>query len=183
MRLFVSINLKEDLLQEVRLLQQQLSAREDARLSPARHVHITLGFLGKVEPENAGWIAEALSNVKFFPFGVRPTHLGVFGGRKHPRVIWLGLEPCDPLVELHCKIKEALEEVYPSAFSKGRFEPHITLTRVKQTYSSKTLMAAIDTATIPQLQLKVEGFSLMQSTLHSEGATYTELGYYPATYT
>ena len=183
MRLFVSINLKDDVLREVRLLQQQLCAREDARLSPARHIHITLGFLGEVTPENAHGVAQALGEDKFSPFGVRLTHLGVFGARKHPRVIWLGLEPRHPLVELHCKVKEALEEVHPSAFGKGRFEPHVTLARVKQTYSSKTLMAAIDTAIIPQLEMRIEGFSLMQSTLTSAGAAYTELGNYPATYT
>jgi len=180
MRLFVSINLKDEVLEEVRQLQQQLCAREDMRIRPARHVHITLGFIGEVESANASRIAQALCNLTFSPFEVSLAKLGFFGARRQPRVIWLGVEPREPLIELHSKVKEALKQVPNADFSKGDFEPHITLARIKQVYAPQTPVAAIYAMPVSKLKVSVESFSLMQSTMQPSGAIYTELGYYPA---
>ena len=182
MRLFVSINLKDEVLEEVRQLQQQLCARGDARMRPARHVHITLGFLGEVESESASRIAQALGNLTFSPFEVSLAQLGFFGARRQPRVIWLGVEPREPLIELHSKVKEALKQVSSADLGKGNFEPHITLARIKQAYAPEALLASLETMPVAELYIKVDIFSLMQSSMQPSGAIYTELGCYPATY-
>ncbi|MFO7830524.1 MAG: RNA 2',3'-cyclic phosphodiesterase [Desulfuromonadaceae bacterium] len=180
MRLFVSINLKDEVMKEVRQIQQQLCVSEDARMSPTRHVHITLGFIGEVEPESANRIGEALRTLRFSPFEVVLARAGCFGTPKQPRVIWLGVEPREPLVELHREVKEALEGVPAPGLSPGLFEPHITMARVKQVHAPRALQRSVDAMVIPELRIEVDGFSLMQSTLQPSGATYTELNYFSA---
>lgn len=119
MRLFVSINLKDDVVEYVHKLQRQFCAMENARMSPTQHVHITLGFIGEVDPERVNCIKQVLRTQRFDPFRVFLAHAGCFGPIEQPRVIWLGVVPREPLVELQRKVKEALNGVSTPGLRKG----------------------------------------------------------------
>ena len=56
-------------------------------------MHLTLKFLGEVQPNTEGNIKEILRTVKFKPFSVNLDSIGVFPNENYIRVVWVGLKP------------------------------------------------------------------------------------------
>lgn len=99
---------------------------------PARWVHpqdyhVTLCFLGDVEPSAVGGIAWSLADVAgslAMPELGLPG-LGAFGGRREPKVVYAAVDdPADWCAMAHRDLQEALGEA-----PERRFHPHITLCR------------------------------------------------------
>lgn len=65
----------------------------DARWVPAGDLHLTVAFLGQTPVEKLASIGAALAAVagRTRAFEVGLTGAGSFGGRRRPRVAWLGL--------------------------------------------------------------------------------------------
>ena len=71
-------------------------------------------------------IKESLNNVKFKSFSVHLNDVDVFPNENYIRVIWIGLEPEENILELQKNIDESLK----SLFRKEKdFKPHLTLAR------------------------------------------------------
>ena len=75
MRLFIAIDFNElkDCFIE---LQNQLP--KNARLSLTKTFHLTLNFLGEVQPDKAEKVANILKNIKFSHFTVFLDSIGIF---------------------------------------------------------------------------------------------------------
>ena len=92
--------------------------------------HITLAFLGQSEQENLENAIHCLNTSisAFSPFPLELDHLGVFGNKESPRILWAGLKASAPLNELR-------KQVYACCLRAGfildskPFTPHITLAR------------------------------------------------------
>ena len=54
-------------------------------------LHLTLRFLGRLEPEALARVRERLREVSASPFTLGLDGRGTFGSRRAPRVVWLGL--------------------------------------------------------------------------------------------
>jgi len=102
----------------------------DARWQSAQQMHITLLFLGSVTDQELDQLPKQVSSLKLAPMDLKVTGLGYFGSRKHPKVLWAGVEPVEPLAQLRDLLTERLE---PLAFEvkTEAFQPHITLARFK----------------------------------------------------
>jgi len=109
-------------------------AEEDFRIKGVRLVdpeliHVTLKFLGNVEPSRIDEIAAALGKVKVAPFTANVRGIGGFPNDRSPRVIWIGAEPAEPFGELNRQTEDALADI---GFEReGRFNAHVTIGRVK----------------------------------------------------
>ncbi len=102
----------------------------DARWSKADDMHITLRFLGEVDPAQLPDIKAALDRVRRAPFNIELGGLGAFQEGRQP-VLWADVQSTRKLTALTAEINAALE---PLGFEMPRkpFRPHVTLARLNK---------------------------------------------------
>ncbi len=145
-------------------------------------IHLTLKFLGGVQPELLSPIRRRLTEVarNTSPFQLSLRRLGVFPGLKRARVVWFGVDPSDPLQNLHQQIEQEMESLGFEPETRP-FKPHLTLMRLK----SPTNLAALahylqeHEAKANAGRMEVEEFVLFQSVLKPNGAEYRKLATLP----
>ncbi|HHX96399.1 MAG TPA: RNA 2',3'-cyclic phosphodiesterase [Clostridia bacterium] len=125
MRLFIAINfsweLKQALNEQIEKL-KTIAYRGNFTLP--ENLHLTLAFLGKVEPFKIPLIKQAMQGVEVAPFKLTLGGLGVFR-RKDGDLYWLAVQKNSYLLSLHEQLWKGLVEWN----GKERFRPHITLGR------------------------------------------------------
>ncbi len=133
MRLFLAVELPEHVLQALEDAIVALQGEHPA-LSWARadKRHLTLKFLGDVEPNRASSVTAAMDRaaVRHRPFEMEVGGLGAFPSFKRARVLWIGVTQESRLELLHHDVEVSCGE---EGFEiEGRaFRPHITLARVR----------------------------------------------------
>jgi 2'-5' RNA ligase len=178
-RAFIGIDL--DSITRERLLAVQRDKLKIDQFSSVKAVdpgiaHITLSFLGNKTSSELSLIVEALRSISFHPFCVTVCGIGVFPNMKKIRVIHVGLSDSKDVKTLYELIVEALKGGHKPG--KNKFDPHITLGRVKRTVPNELTLLA---ATIAPLstsfvgQLNVSSFQLKKSTLTPTGPIYDTL--------
>ncbi len=179
MRSFIAIAVPESVLMSCQDIMVQLrNLNPQGRFAKTQSIHLTLQFLGNVEEEQIPGITEILEQAGkgVTPFDLEVGRLGVFPHLTHPGVVWIGVEPVDPLTTLQSKIQQGLE---PLGFPKENrdFHPHLTLLRLKSRKNLRQLAQYIDTEG-PGLRagvIQIEQIHLYQSILKPQGAEYRKL--------
>ncbi len=177
LRLFIAIDVPEDIKQELRLIQGSLSrCRSRVRWIEPDGIHLTLRFLGNVDENRVGEIEGVLDQATkgYSPFELIVEDIGCFPDIRKPRVIWAGAHVDDTLLSLHGEIEEGL---FSLGFMKGErpFHPHLTLGRIKEAYRMEweELIAPFRGKRIGRF--RVNGIILFQSILRSTGAIYKKV--------
>lgn len=165
MRAFVAVEVKSDKLNE---LQKQFDI-EGVKLTD--HFHITLKFFWEISEENIEKVKTALKTIKFKPFDLELTNLGVFPGGEYVRVIWVGVKS-EGLVELQKEIDSKLLGMFEK---DSGFSAHITLGRVKFITDKQLLLDRIKNSKIEHEKFKISEFRLIKSTLEKAGPVYEDL--------
>jgi 2'-5' RNA ligase len=177
-RLFVALNLPETVRTSLCTCVRPLQSMGFAlRWMTPEQVHLTLKFLGDVEPEREPELVGALCRACT---GAGPVTLslggfGVFPHYQRPRVVWVGVAP-EPALEL---LQHRMEQEFaPLGFpTEARaFRPHITLGRAGPGARSggfNELEPALANLRFDAAPL-IMTVDLMQSTLQSGGAVYQE---------
>lgn len=186
MRLFVAVDLDEPARQQVgrsleRLRQKVERAAPQCRIKwvEARHLHLTLRFLGEVDPERAETVRHVLAaplGVPSFPVEVRGT--GLFPPSGAPRVIWLAVTSgAAQLAALRDRVEARLEQ---AGFEpEGReFQAHLTVARVRPAPGRvstvlRTALAHLDEG--PSVRWTVDHVTLYESRLSPHGPEYSPL--------
>jgi len=169
MRLFIAIDFDE--LKDYFVEMQKLLPK-NARLSLTRTFHLTLKFLGEVQPEKVEKIVDILKNIKFSHFIVFLDSIGIFPTENYIRVVWIGLKPEDKILELQKQIDELLKQL----FKRERdFKAHITIARVKYPEDKKLFVERIKKIKVENKKIEVKDFRLVKSTLSREGPVYEDL--------
>jgi len=132
-RAFIAINIDPRIIREISaaIVQLRLAIPEVRWVAPD-NIHLTLKFLGDIEPSQVDPIANALEQaLKLFPrFTINAKGLGVFPDEKRPRVLWVGLEGIH-LAALASTVETALEPLGFEPEPRG-FKPHLTVGRWRQ---------------------------------------------------
>jgi 2'-5' RNA ligase len=144
-------------------------------------IHLTVKFLGDVEPTLVNPIAEAMGRAAAggSPFRLQLSGLGMFPSDRKPRVLWAGV--AGDLEALEALQGRMEAEMSALSFHPERrpFSPHLTLGRVRQDASgglSRRVSAALlSTSLEPTGPWQVETVHLMRSDPASEGAIYSTL--------
>ncbi len=107
MRLFVALDLPEEVRQELRDLIERLSkVCPDARWVRPEGIHITLKFIGHVDAAKADSIRQALEPIRSDrPVEMQFRGLGFFPNERRPRVAWCGVEGSSNLAKLAADIE------------------------------------------------------------------------------
>lgn len=170
MRLFIAIALPQQVKENIAVLRGGIP---DARWISGDNFHITLAFIGDVQPPDLLDISAALEKLTHPAFYLDIEDVGVFGSNKRPRVLWAGVRNQETLTLLHQKIVTAIESI-GIKIEDRRFRPHITLARVHKSPYEKVRSYLTDHALFKTKPVPVNSFSLFSSHLASSGALYNE---------
>lgn len=195
MRLFLAVPLPPPVVDHVARTTASLQQEDWAiRWTAPGNAHLTLHFLGEVEPERAQLLRLALPEViaQHDTFALRTADLGVFPNMKRPRVLWLGLYgPAHRLQTLRDAIATVLTGLEFELEDK-EFHPHITLGRVRNTHNVRVrdlparIRARFEAASASgevthkrPLPVPVEEVLLVRSYLEPAGARYEVIERFP----
>jgi 2'-5' RNA ligase len=177
LRLFIAVDLPAELRPVVARLLQGIGG---ARWTRPEQLHITLRFLGDTPEDQLVDLRARLRQVRIPHFELAPRGMGVFppvGGRKPARVLWLGLDPPEPLAAL----KHAVDGVLgpdPETAKRG-FSPHLTLARFPTRPRNDLDTFLGEHAGFDGGRFMVNNFHLYRSTLRPQGALHEIVESYP----
>ena len=178
MRTFVAMPLSTEARALLGELQTELrSFGADVKWTAVPSIHLTLKFLGEIDPAVLPRLAASLrkATLSEHPFAVRLCGLGGFPNLRNPRVLWCGLAGSVPLLEsLQKKVESAcLDAGFPP---DGRpFRPHLTLGRVRGKSNLQQLLDYIKIGSTRECEFGVKEFNVYQSVLKPHGAVYNVL--------
>ncbi len=175
-RLFVGIPLPPSLRRQ---LGSFAAGIPNARWTPEENLHLTLRFIGEVDETTAGAVHDALAELQAPAFTMTVGGCGTFEGGRRPVTLWLGVERQPALVRLRDKVESALVRVGLPAESR-RFQPHITLARMKDPPLPK-LHAFVAGHNLFHDSVPVTSFVLFSSHLGRGEPIYTAEAEYPLT--
>lgn len=150
-------------------------------------LHLTLRFVGEVDPHQAQDLADALALVNFTPFTIALSGLGEFERKGRvdtiwagvqPRDIWAGVQPRDALTQLHQKVDRACVLAGLTAEERA-YLPHITLARLSRGAGS-TRAFLEQNAGLSSPPFLIDRFGLFESHLGQSGAIYHQAAIYHA---
>ena len=194
-RLFIAVPLPAAVRDQVARIIDHL-ARTDlpVRWIDPANGHLTLHFLGEIEPEMAELLRMALGvAVANHPsFDLRTSDPGVFPSARRPRVLWLGLwGPTYRLEDLYNDLGDFLDD-FGLDIEDAPFHPHITLGRVRDVEGLKVGLlpdkvrdayASIQQAGLANhetpVPFPVTAVQLVRSHITKDGPRYEVLASYP----
>jgi len=116
----------------------------DAKYVDAKSLHFTVRFLGETSDETLERVKKVLIDVKARKVKVQYRGIGVFPGRHRINIVWLGVENrC--MDELRSIADEVNRAIFSFGFqSRGTFQPHVTIARIKSSRNRDKLLSLID---------------------------------------
>jgi len=178
-RAFVAIELPEKIKRDIRKLQLAFASNGlDIRWVKAVNMHLTIKFLGDIEPPDVEAVGRVLSKTAASCpiFNLVPRGVGVFPNIRRPGIIWTGIAgQTDALGAVHKSVNGGLNDIGFEA-DKRPYRGHLTLGRIKTRMNQSRLVTALRThqgfvsETFP-----VERLVMFKSELHPAGPVYTKL--------
>jgi len=120
-----------------------LSLGIDGKPVQPENLHFTIRFIGEIHETMVRDLIGALSMIRFEPFKVKYVGLGAFPSMAHINVVWVGVddEASEKMTSLWERVEASLER---AGFQPDRrFDPHLTILRVKTGRGREELAAAI----------------------------------------
>ena len=178
-RVFVAVELPDAVKAEFSGLTAAIDALgvRGARTVRPEGIHLTLKFLGDVSVELIPDIESAMDTTaaESEPFALSLGDAGVFPNPRAARVLWVGVAgDLERLGRLQQRVEESLVELGFRPERRG-FNPHITAGRVRDRVSNADRRRVTETLLSHEYArplIRVEGISLIRSTLHPDGAVY-----------
>lgn len=155
MRLFIAIDIPDTVQQKIAQLYCNFHG---IQWTPPERLHITLAFLGKVKKKWLPHLDQQLEKITFTPFTLTCDRFGSFRSGD----IWLGVNPEEPVVQLHQKIIDALHEI-DMGFQGRPFKPHITLAYTQKSDEHLVLNLLESRRVFETLSFTVDHFNLKSS--------------------
>ncbi len=182
MRLFVSVDLPEDLAPPLAAIQREMEAASGLNFTDPTQAHVTLKFLGEVAEDRLDELNDAIESAvrqaSVDPFEASVEGLGAFPSRDYIRVVWVGFsEGSGELTQLH----EAIEsEAVALGFEEEEhsFTPHVTLARMEHAGGKELVQSVLEHD--PHVGvMPVDEVHLKESTLTPDGPEYSTVTRFP----
>jgi 2'-5' RNA ligase len=183
MRVFVAVDIDEQIRKALGDLQLELQSKVDVRkgdvkwVNPA-NIHLTLKFLGEIKDQQmvdvCNIVKDAAGRHKSFELEV--GSVGHFGGRS-ARVLWVGTTAKnDELLALQADIEQQLAAAgWPKETRK--FTGHLTLCRIKNSKAGVKLAQLSEAYKETTLGImEADSVTVYESQLRPAGPIYTVLG-------
>jgi len=135
--------------------------------------HVTLRFLGPTPEERVPALAAAVRDATagIAPFSLALGALGAFPDARRPRVVFVGVEPAEPVAALAAAVERG---VVAAGFAPEPrpFHAHLTLGRIRELRRRVRLPAGVRAEAAP---FPVASLVLFRSQPGAAGSTYTPL--------
>ncbi len=173
-RSFIAIEFSEGVVKEVARVQEALSHMKfHGKMTELENLHLSLKFLGEIEPAKVEKVREILRTIKFEGFEAKLGDIGIFHMKGDPRIVWIKILG-KGIYDLQAKIDETLEKER-LFLREERFMSHLTIARIKYVKDKKGFENYVRNISVRDLKLKVESFVLKRSELKESGPVYTTL--------
>jgi len=166
MRLFVAFSIPADLSRHA--MAYQPSAGEHIRLSPMVNLHVTLQFLGDANLES---VHRTLQKIRMDSFEACLSGTGLFSLSGKKKILWLGIDSSDELLNLHDAINQSLLDA-GIGLSEHKYQPHLTLARCQSGYSGEKINHFLNKKIEPH-PFEVNEFCLFKSEMRKGAQVYT----------
>lgn len=147
------------------------------------NIHLTIVFMGDVQEEQVKPIQDIVKDVcqGYGSFSIGIKGIGLFGSRRNPRVLWIGLDGAiDRMGYFRDDLQKGLT-LFGIKEEKRRFKPHLTLGRFRKGARTGThlddLLSKYHDLTSPECI--IEELVLFKSDLKPGGAVYSKLNGWP----
>jgi 2'-5' RNA ligase len=161
-RLFVGVELPGEARAAIEELCRPIRGIGGVRWAPTENLHLTLAFLGWVQPDGIDAIEERLAGAaaETAPLSTRLTGLGRFPERGKARVLWVGLEDAaGSLAELAGRVLGSLGDLFEP---EGRaFRAHVTVARARPPIA----VHVPDAVPSPAIEVPIVAITLFRSHL------------------
>jgi len=156
-----------------------IQTNADLKMVEPKNIHVTLRFLGPINPDMVEGVYAAMKNVKFTPFNIQLHGLGVFPTLNYPRVVWAGItDGAEQLKSIFEQIEPQVHELGFKPDPNG-FSPHLTIARVRSGANKQRLVDLIERQSEYEFgNIRAECLRLKKSQLSPRGPTYTTLKEY-----
>ena len=169
MRLFVGIDLPWELREELVRLRTSLPG---ARWAPEKNLHLTLRFIGEVDPNAAEDIDVALHCLRGKRFPLTLSGIGTQSRAGRETTMWAGVEKSRALEHLQAKVETALQRAGRKP-ERRRFLPHVTLARLDNLIDGR-LAAYVQAHNLFRTKpVDIDHVTLFSSQLGKEASVYT----------
>lgn len=169
MRLFISINFDENMVDALAAMQDELmGSGVRGSFTRPENMHMTLAFIGEYDdPEG---IEEIMRNLPFRSFTIKLSDC-----RPFKDMYFAEIEENQDLHDFVKRLRHALSD-NDIPFDRKKFLPHITLVRK----ADRGKKSAFTPEIIGDESMRVKGISLMKSERGKHGMIYTEIAYVSA---
>jgi 2'-5' RNA ligase len=168
LRLFVALALPA-------LVKAQLGALAGgipgAKWIPPENYHLTLRFIGEIEPWRAEEVDAALAAVRAPRFDLALAGVGTFEKGGRIQSIHVTAERSEALTRLQTKVETALQRIGLEP-ERRRFAPHVTLARTERAETHKLVSFLQVHSLFRAPPVEIEHFTLFSSYLGKEAAHY-----------
>ena len=181
-RCFIAIEIPEPIQNQLAQIQGRLQKQiQKASWVKPGNIHLTLKFLGDVDPDDLESIGEAIEEATSHhrSFSLHLGGVGAFPNLARPRVIWAGVKVgAERVSALAQDINVGLSHCgFP--LDTKRFNPHLTIARLKERIDLRPYTNQYrQYDRIDGAEMTVDTISLVQSQLHPQGAIYSNLQSY-----
>jgi 2'-5' RNA ligase len=179
MRLFIALDLPEEVVRNLELFVAQLKPSARIHWSPPANLHVTTKFIGEFPESGLPKLQAALSGMpERPPIEVTVAKVGFYPNAHSPRVFWCGIEA--PRLEALAADTDAATSSVGVAKEERPYSAHLTLARIKERLDLSPLQSAI--AAAPSLEFgrfTARSFFLYRSQLRPTGSVYTKLAEFP----
>lgn len=176
-RAFIAVDIPPVVREQIAELQDGFKSLElDVAWVKPANFHLTLKFLGNINPDRISEINEILNAKLALTPGFMTTvgAVGMFPSLDRPRVLWVGLES-QALVALQNNIDSCLVQAGFEPEPK-KFSAHLTLGRIKSSKGKNILQQTLKTMQKPDIApFTVSSVKLYESLLTAKGSIYTLL--------
>lgn len=177
-RSFIAFDLKDhEIMEKISEIQQKLEGTgASLKLINPQNIHVTLRFLGNIQPSMVDKIYREMEQIDFESFQIEVCRVGAFPTLRNPRVIWAGIQKnLDKLEMISRQLASRLHILGFPSDSKP-FSPHITLARVRSSRNKAELADSMNELTDYVFGvLNLDCLKLKKSVLTPRGPIYTTL--------
>ena len=139
-RSFLAIDLDDDFKPKVnKIIKEFKKIDANIKFVDLNNLHFTLKFFGDIDTEGIDLISKKIEKVAddFEPFNIKISGCGAFPNNNHIKVIWIGVESDELLVQLHDKLDEEFSAI---GFDKDKkFSTHLTKEKIRLEILLKSL--------------------------------------------
>jgi RNA 2',3'-cyclic 3'-phosphodiesterase len=179
MRLFIAIELPEDAKEHLLAVRDAAKPHVGgAALTRAANLHLTLKFLGEVEPRRAESLVESLEKVKG-PAGIELSAVEIecFPSRGSVRIVASALGgQVEALAAVHAAIEQRCRFLGFERETRA-YRPHVTLARARPALppATRERLSLATEDLFPGPAFVAEEFVLVRSTLRPQGSEYVTI--------